>query len=302
MTTATPERIRVLAFTDPYCSWCWATEPELLSLREKYGDRLDIQFVMGGLVEDMSQFYDASNDIGTAAAVVPHWAMVSERSGQPIDENLWVDLEAYPHFSTWPANIAAEAAFLQGPEVGERYLRRLRRAALTERRIISDEEEYLALAREVDGLDFERFGAALADGSARAAFERDRAVCAAYGVHGFPTMLFGWPATEDDPDAPQHTAYLVNGHRSMEVYERALHLIDPTISKHPARGIVEMIGDYGPLTRQELVELTEQPPEEVDGELARLVQSGTLRVITYKQGREALWGLASGQRPTSAPD
>lgn len=104
-------KINVLAFTDPYCSWCWATEPMILSMMEKYHDQIHFEYVFGGLIKDMTEFYDASNDIGTFAAVVPHWKMVSERSGQPIDENLWVDLEAYPHFSTWPANIAAKAAF-----------------------------------------------------------------------------------------------------------------------------------------------------------------------------------------------
>lgn len=292
--TTTPEKIRILAFTDPYCSWCWATEPEVLALKERYGDRIDLQFVMGGLVEDMSTFYDASNDIGTAAAVVPHWAMVSERSGQPIDENLWVDIEEHPHFSTWPANVAAEAAFLQGEVIGEKYLRRLRRAALTERRIISLEDEYLALARETEGLDYDAFTTALADGSAQNAFERDRAICEAYGVTGFPTMLIGWPANEADPSVPQRTSYLVNGHRSMNVYERALTLLDPEIEKKPAmRSIAELIGEYGPLTRRELAELTDKTTGEVASELDTLTADGVLRALTYKKGtKNSLWTLA----------
>jgi hypothetical protein len=46
-------------------------------------------------------------------------------AGQPIEERFWLDMTG-PHFSTWPANIAANASGLQGAEVGDHYLRRLR--------------------------------------------------------------------------------------------------------------------------------------------------------------------------------
>ncbi len=62
---------------------------------------------MGGLVRDMAEFYDAANDIGTTAQGAPHWRMVSERSGQPIDERLMDDISD-PHFSTWPACVAVK--------------------------------------------------------------------------------------------------------------------------------------------------------------------------------------------------
>jgi len=58
-------KVEILCFTDPFCSWCWATEPSLLTLRERYRDQLDIRWVMGGLVKDMSAFFDSSNSIGT---------------------------------------------------------------------------------------------------------------------------------------------------------------------------------------------------------------------------------------------
>ena len=166
-------KLEVMVFTDPYCSWCWATEPMILTMMEKYRDQLHFRYVFGGLIKDFDDFYDAQNDIRDAAATKPHWKMVSERTGQPIDENLWEDIAPIRHFSTWPANIAAKAAFLQSEEVGFRLLRRLRRAALTERKIISDKAVYEALARETDGLDFERFQADIESGKAGEAFLDD---------------------------------------------------------------------------------------------------------------------------------
>jgi putative protein-disulfide isomerase len=56
-------------------------------------------------------------------------------------------------FSSWPANVAAKAAFLQGEEVGARYLRRLRIAAETVRELISFPDVYERLAAEVARAD-----------------------------------------------------------------------------------------------------------------------------------------------------
>ena len=128
--------IEITYFTDPYCSWCWATEPMLYRLRETYREQIMMRYVMGGLVRDMSDFYDSLNDIHATAQVAPHWRMVSERSGQPIDERLMDDISD-PHFSTWPACIPVKAAQLQGEAVGESYLRRWRRPALPDRQCVS---------------------------------------------------------------------------------------------------------------------------------------------------------------------
>lgn len=279
-------KINVLAFTDPYCSWCWATEPMILSMMEKYRDQIHFEYVFGGLVEDMSKFYDSSNDIGTAAAVVPHWKMVSERSGQPIDENLWVDLEAYPHFSTWPANIAAKAAFLQSQKVGERYLRRLRRAALTERRIISNEGVYLPLARETEELDVERFESDINSEKAAKAFEADMKTSRAWQAFGFPTMLF-YKADADVNNLTKEDAVYVNGHRPMETYEQVLAMLEPNLKKHNARLPEELIDTYGPMTTRELAQVYEESTETAEKSLREKAAGGKLKATELVRG--TLW-------------
>jgi len=45
-------QIEIVEFTDPYCTWCWGSEPVLRHAQEAYGDQLRVRFVMGGLVED----------------------------------------------------------------------------------------------------------------------------------------------------------------------------------------------------------------------------------------------------------
>lgn len=280
-------QVEIVYFTDPYCSWCWATEPMLYRIRETFRDQIRIHYVMGGLVRDMAEFYDALNNIRTPAQVAPHWRMVSERSGQPIDEGLWLELDD-PHFSTWPACIAIRAAFLQGETVGERLLRRFRRAALTERRNISRRDVQEMLAREVEGLDLERWRADLENGRAEKAFQEDLEECYRYGVTGFPTLLFrygGWVAI---PGAQRPV--LVVGHRSYATYREILRRLAPALQEHPPRDLLTLLTAYGPLTTRELAEIHGQDRETMRMEMERLEREGKVRRIPVPGGE--FWQFA----------
>jgi putative protein-disulfide isomerase len=282
-------KLEVLVFTDPYCSWCWATEPMILAMMEKYRDQLHFRYVFGGLIKDFDDFYDPDNDIRDAAATKPHWKMVSERTGQPIDENLWEDIAPIRHFSTWPANIAAKAAFLQSEEVGFRYLRRLRRAALTERKIISDPAIYEALAKETEGLDFDRFHEDIKNGAAEKAFMEDQEICLEWQTFGFPTMLFYKAGADLDHLTPENAVY-VGGHRTMETYEQVIHKLCPSIEVYPVRSEKELIQTYGPMTERELGQVHDRSKEEELRVLIALEKTGTVRHTTRTRGN--VWTTA----------
>lgn len=273
--------VEVTYFTDPYCSWCWATEPVLYRIRETYRDQVRIRYVMGGLVRDMAEFYDSLNNIRTTAEVAPHWRMVSERSGQPIDERLMEEITD-PHFSTWPACIAIKAAQLQGEEVGEAYLRRMRRAALTERKVISEPEVYLALARDVPGLDYARLQRDLQIGAAEEAFREDLAECRRYGVSGFPTLLFKAAGPVLVPGAER--PYLVVGHRSFSTYREVLHTLAPSLEEHPPRDVLALLSVYGPLTTRELAEIQNRSTDEVLTHMEELAARGQVERLPVRGG------------------
>jgi putative protein-disulfide isomerase len=282
----TMPKIEITYFTDPYCSWCWATEPMLYRIRETHRDQVHVRYVMGGLVRDMADFYDSLNDIRTTAEVAPHWRMVSERSGQPIDERLMDDITD-PHFSTWPACIAVKAAQLQGETVGEAYLRRMRRAALTERKVISNPPVYEALAREIPGLDHNRFHADLADGSARRAFEADLAECRRFGVTGFPTLLFHYVGQVALPGTER--PILVVGHRSFATYRQVLQRLMPGLVEHPPRDIATVLAEYGPLTTRELAEVYDRPVTVMRDEMETLQAAGQVERLSVRGGEFWLW-------------
>lgn len=281
-------KLEVIVFTDPYCSWCWATEPMILAMQEKYRDQIHFSYVFGGLIENMDDFYDESNDIRTAEHVVPHWKMVSERSGQPINEQLWVDLGKIRNFSSWPANVAAKAAFLQGEEVGARYLRRLRIAAETERKIISFPDVYESLARETDGLDVDRLKADIANGTADLAFKKDLAFCAEWEAFGFPTMLFYRHGADIEHLTRKNAAY-VGGHRSMETYDQVIHALVPNIREFEPRDEQTLLGVYGPMTERELGQVFGRKKDAELRVLTELENAG--RVFRSPRVRGNVWSL-----------
>ncbi|MGI6117276.1 MAG: DsbA family protein [Bilifractor sp.] len=281
-------KLEVMVFTDPYCSWCWATEPMILTMMEKYRDQLHFRYVFGGLIKDFDDFYDEQNDIRDAAATKPHWKMVSERTGQPIDENLWVDIAPIRHFSTWPANVAAEAAFLQSEEVGFRYLRRLRRAALTERKIISDKEIYEALAKETEGLDFARFRKDIDDGTAGEAFMKDQETCMEWRTFGFPTMIF-YKAGADVHHLNRHNAVYVGGHRPMDTYDQVIHTLCPEIAEHTPRAEKQLLEEYGPMTERELGQVHNRTKDEELSVMSELERKGEVQRSARTRGN--IWSV-----------
>lgn len=277
-------KLEIWYFTDPFCSWCWATEPQIYRLRERYRGEVTLRNIMGGLVEDIAKFYDPMNDIGGTAQVAPHWREVCERSGQPIDERVMTDIED-PHWSTWPACVAVKAAQLQDEDVGERYVRRLRRAVMTERVNVSEREAQLSLAKDVEGLNVEQLEDDLNSDMAMQAFMADRELGREYNATGFPTLLFINP---DGPDGP--TGMLVNGHRPSETYDQVIERVAPGLQAKEPRPIHEMLADYGPMTTRELAEVVGQAPEELAVELNQTAKEKGLQRIDVPNGE--LWALA----------
>lgn len=284
--TANAPKVEIFSFTDPFCSWCWAMEPVILRAREIYRDQLRIQPVMGGLVEDMAKFADPLNGITSTASVAPHWEEVGMRTGQPIDGTFMRENQD-PHWSTWPACIAAKAAALQDETVGESFLRRLRRAAQAEGRNASAAAVYEAVAEATPGLDLARFKEAIADGSAARAFQEDRQIGAQVGVHSFPTLLVANP----DP-AKGIRPILMGGARDFATFQQVLTRVAPELVAHAPRALPELLADYGALTTRELSELLGKPASELRAELDAHPE---IRRVPVRTGE--FWELGKAEAP-----
>jgi hypothetical protein len=97
-----------------------------------------------------------------------HWIDAAAASGMPIDPRLWLDA---PPRSSYPACLAVKAAAEQGRDGA--YLRRARAGLAYERRTLDNPDALIALARDVPGLDVERFKIDLSSNAITESFGAD---------------------------------------------------------------------------------------------------------------------------------
>ncbi len=271
---AAPHVLELIEHTDPYCTWCWGAEPILRKIEEVYGAQVRVAFRMGGLVADISTFYDPSNRIGGPnwyEQVAAHWVEASGRHGMPVDERIFFDLKD-SDFSTFPASIAYKSAQFQDEASANLFLRRMREGAAAERRDIQRLDVQLELAEEV-GLDGERFVADIESGRAALAFEGDLGKCRRRGIHGFPTFLVRNPRNGQE--------ILLHGYRRFaeledafgELSGDALRPASPAANKDT---ILAFVRKYGKVAAREVTEVFDLTGAKTDEYLALLVSEGRL--------------------------
>jgi predicted DsbA family dithiol-disulfide isomerase len=134
--------VHVTYYTDPASPACWAVEPVLRRLLARFGDRVAISYVMGGLARAIADPLSMMRDVLGAAA----------ESAMPVDPRLWLE---HPPRSTYPSCLGVKAAAEQGLEVA--FLRRAREGFMCERRTLCQSPVLVDLARTVPGLDVARF-------------------------------------------------------------------------------------------------------------------------------------------------
>lgn len=161
--------VEVAEFTDPGCSWAWGSEPKMRLLRGRYGDRVTWRRVLGGLVEDMAAATESFDPAGSVPRWRRYWEKVSGYTGAP-----WPAGLSRMYSSTFPACLVAKAAEMQGPDVADRVLRRLREATFFFGEPPDDEASTRAALVGVAGLDAERLIADSRSSEVAAAFRSDR--------------------------------------------------------------------------------------------------------------------------------
>lgn len=176
------KKIKVIYFTDPICSSCWGIEPQLKKLKLEYGELLDVEYRMGGLLPDWS--YN-SGGISKPSDVAHHWDEVSVYYDMPIDGDVWLE---DPLHSSYPPSIAFKAAQMQDEKKAIEFLRILRIKLFLQKKNICKWEHVEAAALEV-GLNIQELKNAY-DDKAKKAFEDDLLYARSMGVRGFPTIFF----------------------------------------------------------------------------------------------------------------
>ncbi len=167
--------LELTEFTDPYCTWCWGSEPILKKIEEAYGGQVKIGYKMGGLVADIKDFHDPANQIGGPKwreQVAAHWLEASNRHGMPVDVEIWHDTGDDSFNSTYPASIAYKSAQFQDEANANLFLRRMREGVAAEHEPIHRLEVQAVMAEET-GLDPGLFVRDIESGRAKKAFNED---------------------------------------------------------------------------------------------------------------------------------
>jgi len=151
-------QVPVTYFTDPACPRSWAAEPALARLHTEFGADVLITYVMGGLAREFDR----------PLAVLGEILQTSADSGMPADPRGWLDR---PPRSSYPACLAVRAAAEQGL-TGE-FLRAARVALMCRRRRLDAPDALVELAREVPGLQIDRFAIDLASNAITESFGAD---------------------------------------------------------------------------------------------------------------------------------
>ena len=263
--------IKVVYFTDPICSSCWGIEPQLRKLKLEYGDAIEIEYRMGGLLPDWN--YN-SGGISKPSDVAHHWDEVSIHYDMPIDGDVWLE---DPLDSSYPPSVAFKAAQMQDEHKALLFMREMREMVFLEKKNIAKWEVMEEAAKQV-GLDVKQLKTDF-DGQAKVLFEEDLKVKASFGVRGFPTMFF-----IDDAGNKE----MVYGSKAYAFYEMAILKMNPEVVKKEYPKNWEFLFEkYNTLTAKEFSVLSGKPRVAAEVFLNDLTTKGKLSKLTTKNG--SIW-------------
>ncbi|WP_420148383.1 ClpXP adapter SpxH family protein [Spirosoma sp.] len=269
--TSSEKPLRILYFTDPICSSCWGIEPALRKLKLTYGDWVDVEYHMGGLLPDWS--YN-SGGISKPSDVASHWDEVSQIYGMPIDGDVWLE---DPLHSSYPPSVAFKAAQMQDKNKAVAFLRAIREQVFLEKKNIT-KWEHLAQAASRVVLDV----AALKDdyeNRANALFQSDLALAKSMGVRGFPSIFIM------DASGNQEFIY---GVKPYDVLKNAIDKLYPEAQeKEYDKRWESLFNKYPTLTTREFAELSGLPIPQSEEILKGLSSQQKLTEYVTKNG--SLW-------------
>lgn len=278
-TKASGKPVKLLYFTDPICSSCWAIEPQLRKLKLEYGGYFETDYRMSGLLQSWNTY--GGSDVGNPADVAKHWEEASTYYQMPIDGDVWLE---DPLHSSFPPSIAFKAAQLQGEAKANLFMRRIREMVFLEKKNIT-KWEHLERAAKETGLDPVQMKTDM-EGKAIAMFEEDLQLRQKLGVRGFPTIFF---TDEDD------NRFLVYGSKPYEKYEKALLKLYPEAKKQTIDNDFKTLFNlYNTFTVKELSVIANQSFDKTETLLNELFLQNYLGKTPSKNGD--LWFKKPGNK------
>jgi putative protein-disulfide isomerase len=266
--------VKIVYFTDPICSACWGIEPQLRRMKMEYGNYIEVEYCMGGLLPSWEGFNGGG--ISKPSDVYHHWEEVSHYYGMPMVGDVWLK---DPLPSSYPPSIAFKAAQMQDHDKAILFLRRLREMVFVEAKNIT-RPELIAEAAAWAGLDTKQLEAD-SKGKAITLFEEDLLKARQMGVRGFPTVFF------QDTNGNRLTIYGVRGYEEFEANIK--RLASDAKANNLSSDALIYFKPFNSLTAKELSVFTKTTPEASTATLIELEKQGRTSAIVTKNG--TLWRL-----------
>ncbi len=266
--------VEVVEYTDPLCPWAWGSEPVFRLLRAALPEGVRPRRVFGIL-------FDEDDDPPPDPAAETAWYAryvedITGHTGAPRAVRL-----SRVAAGSWPASLDAAAAELQGGEVADRVLRRLRETVFVLGEPADTHESALEAVCGVPGLDSARLSADARSDAVRERVRADRdearrPVPEAWSVPGGSPHPGGVKEAADGGYRYALPTVLVRGPggyrvvpgwRPYEAYAAAVREVCPGAALRPVRlSAREALSRHRSLTGPELALLTDGaplPPEAV---------------------------------------
>ena len=199
--------IKITVFSDPVCTWCWGSVPVWRALAYHYGNRVELDYVMGGMIEDIRTYNNRRLSIGGDIAlsnrkIHDHWLDASAVHGMPVCEHGF-RLFSQEHTSTIPQNLAYLAARVYEaryseevkPGAARHYLRRLQEATAVDAALTSDIDTLVDMSAVV-GFVPEKFRTIYSSNVVKTLYDEGKALCRSYEANTFPSYLVSYRGEE----------------------------------------------------------------------------------------------------------
>lgn len=268
------KKVHILYFTDPVCSTCWIIQPQLRKLKLEYGEHIEVEYCMSGLLPSWDS-YDRGG-IKQPEDAQKYWENAAIKYNAPINGDIWVN---DPLHSSYPPSLAFKAAQIQDIDKAIIFLRRLNEMLFFENRNIVRKEHIKEAAFEV-GLDIIRLFKDI-ESRAEQMFDEDLSLVKSYGIQVLPTFIL-----TDRFD--NHIT--LSGFQEYQTFESALEILIPEVQKSPIDTQPHsLFSSFNTLTTREFAFLTNLPEFEAISILQELNRKEMIEKIKSRNGE--MWRL-----------
>jgi len=169
---------------DPMCSWCWGFKPTWLKLKQSLPERVDVQYVVGGLAPDTNDPMPQPMQ----QMLQQTWQRIAQSiPGTQFNHDFWT--QNSPRRATYPACRAVLAAKQQSPTLEEPMILAIQQAYYLHAKNPSEDNVLIEIAEQI-GCDVNSFKESLNNATIADALKADLMLAQRLGAQGFPSLFF----------------------------------------------------------------------------------------------------------------